>query len=201
MGAAQISQLVGLGGFDAFGDGVEAEGRGEGHHRSDDGAVRSLGAEAGDMALRCLAVAPDVFCAAVAGAPVTSWELYESLYTENYLGRPQVDPATHSASSVLSQVERLRGRVLIVHGLIDGNVHFRHSARLIDPLLAAGVDHEVLLLPEERHHVREEANRQMVERCILAFLCRCTRAAARLIATAAGMTGPTAGCGEARRRR
>jgi dipeptidyl-peptidase-4 len=153
------------------------------------------------MALRCLAVAPDVFCAAVAGAPVTSWELYESLYTENYLGRPQVDPATHSASSVLSQVERLRGRVLIVHGLIDGNVHFRHSARLIDPLLAAGVDHEVLLLPEERHHVREEANRQMVERCILAFLCRCTRAAARLIATAAGMTGPTAGCGEARRRR
>ena len=169
MGAAQTWQLVGLRGLDAFGDGVEAKGRGEGHHRFDDGAVRSLGAEAGDMALRCLAVAPDVFCAAVAGAPVTSWEFYESFYTENYLGRPQDDPAAYSARGVLSQVERLRGRLLIVHGLIDENVHFRHTARLIDELLSAGIDHEVLLLPEERHHVREEANRQMVERRVLAF--------------------------------
>lgn len=124
----------------------------------------------GYMALRCLAAAPDVFCAAVAGAPVTSWELYESFYTENYLGRPQDDPAAYSSSGVLGQVERLRGRLLIVHGLIDENVHFRHTARLIDELLSAGVDHEVLLLPEERHHVRREANRQMIERRVLAFL-------------------------------
>lgn len=124
----------------------------------------------GYMALRCLATAPTVFCAAVAGAPVTSWELYENFYTENYLGRPQDDPAAYSASGVLGQVERLRGRLLIVHGLIDENVHFRHTARLIDELLSAGVDHEVLLLPEERHHIRREASRQMVERRVLAFL-------------------------------
>jgi len=124
----------------------------------------------GYMALRCLIEVPDVFCAAVAGAPVTSWELYESFYTETYLGRPQDDPAAYSASSVLGQVGGLRGRLLMVHGLIDDNVHFRHSARLIDELLAAGIDHDVLLLPEERHHIRREANRQMVERRVLAFL-------------------------------
>jgi dipeptidyl-peptidase-4 len=114
--------------------------------------------------------APEVFKAAVAGAPVTSWDIYESHYTERYMGLPDENAAGYSASSVLTEAHRLTGRLLIIHGLVDENVHFRHSARLIQALIAAGQDHDVLVLPEERHRLRQESSRQAVERRVLGFL-------------------------------
>ena len=126
----------------------------------------------GYMALRCLAAAPGVFRAAIAGAPITSWEDYESYYTEFYLGTPQENPAGYAASSVLAEAHRLNGPLLIMHGLVDENVHFRHSARLIQALIAADHDHELLVLPGERHHVRQEASRRMIERRVLDFLVK-----------------------------
>lgn len=124
----------------------------------------------GYMALRCLQEAPEIFKAAVAGAPVTSWEMYESHYTERYMGAPYDNPAGYSASSVLKGADQLTGRLLIIHGLVDENVHFRHSARLIQALMAAGHDHDVLILPEERHRLRQESSRRVVERRVLDFL-------------------------------
>jgi dipeptidyl-peptidase-4 len=124
----------------------------------------------GYMALRCMQKAPEVFKAAVAGAPVTSWDIYESHYTERYMGLPDENAAGYSASSVLTEAHRLTGRLLIIHGLVDENVHFRHSAQLIQALIAAGQDHDVLVLPEERHRLRQESSRQAVERRVLGFL-------------------------------
>lgn len=90
----------------------------------------------GYMSAMSLCKAPDTFACAVAGAPVTSWDGYDTHYTERYMGTPQNNEAGYNSSSVMSNVESLKGKLLLVHGLIDENVHFRHTARLINALIA-----------------------------------------------------------------
>ena len=126
----------------------------------------------GYMAAMCLARAPDVFRAAVAGAPVSAWDGYDTHYTERYMGMPQADPAAYERSSVLTHVSAIRGQLLLVHGLIDENVHFRHTARLVNALVAAGVGYELLLFPDERHVPRREEDRVYMERRIAEFFGR-----------------------------
>lgn len=116
----------------------------------------------GYMTLRCLTEAPDTFRAGVSVAPVTDWDGYDTCYTERYMGTPITNPEGYARSSVLSRVDRLRGRLLIVHGMIDENVHFRHSARLVSALIGAGRPFEMLPLPDERHSSRKEEGRRYV---------------------------------------
>jgi dipeptidyl-peptidase-4 len=113
----------------------------------------------GYMTLRCLTEAPDVFRVGVAEAPVTDWHGYDSTYTERYMGLPEKNTEGYSRSSVLTRVDRLQGKLLVIHGLIDENVHFRHTARLISALVAAGKPFEVLPMPEERHSSRKPESR------------------------------------------
>lgn len=125
----------------------------------------------GYMTLRCLTEAPDVFHAGVAEAPVTDWDGYDSTYTERYMGLPEKNTEGYSRASVLSHVGKLRGKLLVIHGLIDENVHFRHTARLVSALVAAGKPFEVLPMPEERHSSRKPENRtHEVERLTGFFL-------------------------------
>ena len=127
----------------------------------------------GYLSALCLAKAPDVFKAAVAGAPVTHWDGYDTHYTERYLGTPQANPAGYERSSVMAHVDGLRDRhLMLVHGLIDENVHFRHSARLINALIRARIPYELFLLPGERHSPRAEADRVYLEERILEFFRR-----------------------------
>ena len=124
----------------------------------------------GYLSALCLARRPDVFRAACAGAPVTDWDGYDTHYTERYMGTPADNPDGYREAAVATHVEGLRGRrLLLVHGLIDENVHFRHTARLLNALIRAGIDHEVLLFPDERHLPRSEADRAFMEDRILAF--------------------------------
>jgi dipeptidyl-peptidase-4 len=119
----------------------------------------------GYMTLRCLTEAGDVFKAGVAIAPVTDWDGYDTCYTERYMGTPRDNPKGYEASSVLTRAGKLDGALLLVHGMLDENVHFRHSARLIDALVAAGKSFECLPLPESRHGTRRESDRRyLVER-------------------------------------
>jgi dipeptidyl-peptidase-4 len=133
----------------------------------------------GYMALRCLQLRPDLFCAAVAGAPVVRWEDYDAPYTERYMGTPTALPpfgATNAAGyrdSVASpQPDGLRHRLLLIHGLNDENVLFRHSAALIEDLAAQCRHYELLLLPNERHSVRAPGQRVYLEWRIQEFLDR-----------------------------
>jgi len=126
----------------------------------------------GYLALMCLARAPEVFKAAVAGAPVTSWDGYDTHYTERYMGTPQENPDGYRQSAVMTHVERIRGRLLLIHGMIDENVHFRHSGRLVNALIRAGVPFETLFFPEERHAPRREEDRVFLERLIADFFAR-----------------------------
>lgn len=124
----------------------------------------------GYMSAMCLARAPDTFKAAVAGAPVTSWDGYDTCYTERYMGLPQENADGYQRADVMHHVEGIRGRLLLVHGLIDENVHFRHTARLIQSLIRARKPYELLLFPDERHMPRGEADRIYMEERIFAFL-------------------------------
>ena len=128
----------------------------------------------GYLAALCVLKAPGVFKAAVAGAPVSDWDGYDTHYTERYLGTPGDNPDGYRAASLLIYADRLEGNLLIVHGLVDENVHFRHSARLMAALERAGKGFDVLPLPEERHGVRPtEQNRparRLVEQRISDFL-------------------------------
>lgn len=106
---------------------------------------------------------PDVFHAAVAGAPVTEWRLYDTHYTERYLGHPDQHAGHYDASSLLHLVEsgagddgRAHRPLLLIHGLADDNVVVAHTLRLSGALLAAGVPHEVLPLVGVTHMTPQE---------------------------------------------
>jgi dipeptidyl-peptidase-4 len=126
----------------------------------------------GYMALKCLAGRPDVFHAAVAGAPVTDWTLYDTAYTERYMGLPQENPEGYAKSSALAKVGDIEGSLLLCHGLLDENVLFRHSAVLVNALIKEQKAYDLALFPSERHGPRRETDRAFLEERILAFLQR-----------------------------
>jgi dipeptidyl-peptidase 4 len=99
---------------------------------------------------------PDVFHAAVAGAPVTDWRLYDTHYTERYLGLPQEHPEVYEQSSLLAGAAKLSRPLMIIHGLADDNVVVAHSLRLSSALLAAGRPHTVLPLTGVTHMASRE---------------------------------------------
>jgi dipeptidyl-peptidase-4 len=124
----------------------------------------------GYMAAMALGRAPETFSVAVAGAPVTHWDGYDTHYTERYMGTPQSNPEGYDRSSVMAHVDTIKGKLLLVHGLIDENVHFRHTARLLHALIAARKDHELLMFPDERHMPRREEDRVYMEQRVFGFV-------------------------------
>jgi dipeptidyl-peptidase 4 len=120
----------------------------------------------GYMSAMCLARAADTFQVAVAGAPVTHWDGYDTHYTERYMGLPQANRQGYEESSVMHYVHHLRGKLLLVHCLIDENVHFRHTARLINALITDRKPYDLLLFPDERHMPRKPADRVYMEQLI-----------------------------------
>jgi dipeptidyl-peptidase-4 len=99
---------------------------------------------------------PDVFHAAVAGAPVTDWRLYDTHYTERYLGQPDRSPEVYERNSLLADAGKLSRPLMIIHGLADDNVVVAHSLRLSAALLAAGRPHSVLPLTGVTHMATQE---------------------------------------------
>ncbi len=99
---------------------------------------------------------PDVFHAAVAGAPVTDWALYDTHYTERYLGDPRQDPGPYETCSLIPGAAKLSRPLLLIHGLADDNVVVAHTLRLSGALLAAGRPHNVLPLSGVTHMTPQE---------------------------------------------
>ncbi|MFD2079320.1 dipeptidyl-peptidase-4 [Actinopolymorpha cephalotaxi] len=99
---------------------------------------------------------PDVFHAGVAGAPVTDWRLYDTCYTERYLGHPDEQPDVYARNSLLDAAAGLERPLLLIHGLADDNVVAAHTLRLSSALLAAGRRHTVLPLTGVTHMTPQE---------------------------------------------
>ena len=99
---------------------------------------------------------PDVFHAAVAGAPVTDWRLYDTAYTERYLGNPSTNDSPYERTSLLSRAAALARPLLLIHGLADDNVLAAHTLQLSRALLEAGRPHNVLPLSGVTHMTPQE---------------------------------------------
>jgi dipeptidyl-peptidase-4 len=121
---------------------------------------------------------PDVFHAAIAGAPVTDWRLYDTFYTERYLGHPDEQPAAYERSSLLADAPALRRPLLLVHGLADDNVVAAHTLRLSAALLAAGRPHTVLPLSGVTHMTPQEVVAENLLVLQVAFLREALRSPA-----------------------
>ena len=113
---------------------------------------------------------PDVFHAAVAGAPVTDWALYDTAYSERYLGLPQDNVDAYAASSLLERAAKLERPLLIIHGLADDNVLVANSLQLSSALLAAGKAHSVLPLSGVTHMTPQEVVAENLLRLEVGFL-------------------------------
>jgi len=100
----------------------------------------------------------------IAGAPVTDWRYYDSIYTERYMGLPEGNPGGYDSSSVISEASQLSGRLLLIHGAIDDNVHVVNSMSLMENLQKAGIQFDFMIYPGSRHGVRDPLQvRQMRE--------------------------------------
>jgi dipeptidyl-peptidase-4 len=108
--------------------------------------------------------APELVKAAVAGAPVTDWTLYDTHYTERYLGVPSPDGASYEAQNLTSRASKLAAPLLLVHGTADDNVYFSHTLKFARALFDAGRQVQVLPLAGETHGVSEpQANIRLYE--------------------------------------
>jgi dipeptidyl-peptidase-4 len=115
---------------------------------------------------------PDVFHAAVAGAPVTDHRLYDTYWKERVLGHPDEEPENYERCSLIGDAPGLRRPLLFVHGLADDNVVVAHTLRMSAALMAAGRPHEMLLLPGVTHAPRGEATVTRLMETEAAFLRR-----------------------------
>ena len=117
----------------------------------------------------------DLYAAGVSGAPVTDWALYDTAYTERYLGDPRTDninytEGAYETANVLAHLDGLTEPVLVIHGMADDNVVFRHTVKLMDAMIEAGRTNLTLkAVPGEKHGFRSEAARIHRDRSILEF--------------------------------
>jgi len=108
----------------------------------------------GYMTLMSMFKAGDYFQAGVAGAPVTDWELYDTFYTERYMGNPNTDKDAYTASSVFPYAKDLKGDLLIYHGMADDNVLFTNSTKLYKHLQDLAIPFEAMDYPGKKHSIR-----------------------------------------------
>jgi len=92
--------------------------------------------------------------AAIIGAPVTDFRLYDSIYTERFMGLPQDNPEGYAATRIMDKVKDVEGALLLFHGTLDDNVHPQNTIQLVDALQKAGKDFELVLLPGAGHGPR-----------------------------------------------
>jgi dipeptidyl-peptidase-4 len=123
----------------------------------------------GYVALYAATHAGETFRCAVAGAPVTDWKYYDSIYTERYLKLPSENAAGYRDSSPLAAADRLGSRLLVLHGTSDDNVHLQQTVALVDALTRARKDYSLVLLPGQKHGLRDPASRLYANERVLEF--------------------------------
>ena len=110
----------------------------------------------GYMTLKQLQADPGLYAAGVSGAPVTRWELYDTHYTERYMGTPQADGEAYTAASAIPEATKITDPLLIIHGMADDNVVFENATEVISAMQEANVPFEMMLYPGYTHRVSGE---------------------------------------------
>ncbi len=107
----------------------------------------------GFMSSLAITKGADVFSAAVAVAPVTSWRYYDNIYTERYMRTPQENPKGYDDNSPINHTDKIKGKYLIVHGTADDNVHFQNATQMITALVKSDIDFESAYYPNKNHGI------------------------------------------------
>jgi dipeptidyl-peptidase-4 len=129
----------------------------------------------GFMTLYAVTHAPGVFRSAVAGAPVSDWKNYDSVYTERFMGTPEANPAGYESSSPLAKADKLEAELLLIHGTADDNVHLANTMAFVAALVKAGKPYSLQLHPRQLHGFRPREDRLARDRAILAHFERTLR--------------------------
>jgi dipeptidyl-peptidase-4 len=108
-----------------------------------------------------------VFKAAVAGAPVTDWRNYDSIYTERYMGTPEGNPKGYETSSPLQKAAQLGTDLLLIHGSSDDNVHLANTMEFVAALIKAGKPYQLRVHPRQLHGFRPKEDRIARDRAVL----------------------------------
>ncbi len=124
----------------------------------------------GFMSLNVITQAPDVYRMAIAVAPVTHWKYYDTIYTERYNGLPQDNAAGYDKGSPLTYAKNLKGRLLIVHGSGDDNVHFQNTEAMVNALVAANRPFSLMVYPNRTHSITGGATRQHLYTLLTRFV-------------------------------
>jgi len=117
----------------------------------------------GYMTLYALANAPAVFKAGIAGAPVTDWRNYDSIYTERYMGLPDENAEGYKRSSPQTHAADIKARLLILHNIEDDNVHFQNTVQMANVLERAGKQFQMIVYPQKSHGVGGPLRQQMLQ--------------------------------------
>ena len=107
----------------------------------------------GFMSTNCILKGNDVFAAAIAVAPVTTWRFYDSIYTERYMQTPEENPTGYDENSPLNYPELLKGKYLLIHGTADDNVHVQNAFRMAEALIQANKQFEWGMYPDKNHGI------------------------------------------------
>ena len=110
----------------------------------------------GYMTLKQLQADPGLYAAGISGAPVTRWELYDTHYTERYMGTPQADAEAYAAASAIPDATAISDPLLLIHGMADDNVVFENATEVISAMQEANVPFEMMLYPGYTHRVSGE---------------------------------------------
>ena len=124
----------------------------------------------GYMSSLCILKGNDVFKAAMAVAPVTTWRFYDTIYTERYLKRPQDNAAGYDENSPITHVDKLKGKYLLVHGTGDDNVHFQNAVIMQDALIKANKQFESFYYPNKNHGISGGVTRLHLYKMLTNFL-------------------------------
>lgn len=112
----------------------------------------------------------NLFKLGIAVAPVTDWRLYDSIYTERYMGLPAKNKEAYDNTSAVKSADQLHGRLLLVHPTADDNVHFQNTIQMIDALIQAGKPYDLLIYPGKTHSLHGEEERLHLFRSIEEYL-------------------------------
>lgn len=123
----------------------------------------------GFMAALAMLKAPGRFRAGIAASPVTDWRLYDTGYTERFMETPSSNPEGYAGADLGALAPNLAGKLLIIHAMMDENVHFQNTAHLIDALVAANKDFDLLVFPGERHGYRSPPAKLYATRRIIDY--------------------------------
>lgn len=107
----------------------------------------------GFMSSLAITKGADVFSAAVAVAPVTSWRYYDNIYTERYMRTPQENPSGYDDNSPINHTDKIKGKYLLIHGTADDNVHFQNATQMITALVKSNIDFESAYYPNKNHGI------------------------------------------------